>query len=171
MNDGKQGLVHVEDHGAAARTESPLGAAAENSPLHSMMIYDGTVAEDDGIHKTTHRKKRSVLKHRVVMVALIVGAIVGILALMRLTIWSPNSGSSNKQQNNSMSSSKTSWPELVGEPGLQAQATILQENSDVTMAPLVGLDCMVTMDYRTDRVWIWVNNDDDQTVAQTPMIG
>jgi Potato inhibitor I family len=175
MKDSKQGLV-MEDYGEVARAESPPHAAAENSPLHSMMVYDGTITEDDGIHKTT--PKKSSRRGSIVMVTLIVVATVGLLALIGLALWTPGSSSSgSSRSNNSVQNQqqqqqpKTSWPELVGEPGLEAQAAILAENSDIAMAPLVGLDCMVTMDYRTDRVWIWVNDDADQTVAQTPMIG
>ena len=67
---------------------------------------------------------------------------------------------------------KTEWPELVGMPGEQAMAMIIREqNANIVDIYLVPSDAMVTMDYRTDRVRIFVNNDAQQTVARPPQIG
>uniref|UniRef100_A0A7S2YCC1 Subtilisin inhibitor domain-containing protein n=1 Tax=Entomoneis paludosa TaxID=265537 RepID=A0A7S2YCC1_9STRA len=66
-------------------------------------------------------------------------------------------------------SNKTSWPELVGQPGAQAKAIIQQENPHMTTVVMVPEHSMVTMDYREDRVRIFVK--EDGTVAMTPNMG
>jgi Potato inhibitor I family len=66
---------------------------------------------------------------------------------------------------------KMEWPELVGMPGEEAVLIIQQENPSITDVQLVPHDAMVTMDYRTDRVRVFVNYDEQQTVARPPMIG
>ncbi|KAL5561771.1 hypothetical protein UlMin_031518 [Ulmus minor] len=63
---------------------------------------------------------------------------------------------------------KSAWPELVGVNGEEAAATIRRENPNVsTMIVKEGM--MVTMDFRCDRVRIWV--DTYGIVKQTPQIG
>ena len=64
---------------------------------------------------------------------------------------------------------KKAWPELVGKDGNLAQETIQGENPSIIKAQIVPKDSIMTMDYRTDRVRIFVN--DDNTVASTPRIG
>eukprot|EP00500_Bicosoecida_sp_ms1_P000609 CAMPEP_0203815432 /NCGR_PEP_ID=MMETSP0115-20131106/11117_1 /ASSEMBLY_ACC=CAM_ASM_000227 /TAXON_ID=33651 /ORGANISM="Bicosoecid sp, Strain ms1" /LENGTH=142 /DNA_ID=CAMNT_0050724329 /DNA_START=60 /DNA_END=489 /DNA_ORIENTATION=+ len=56
---------------------------------------------------------------------------------------------------------KTSWPELVGAEGEDAVKTILSERPDLKPANVATLpqDAMVTMDYRVDRVRVFVNTD------------
>ncbi|KAF8394317.1 hypothetical protein HHK36_020524 [Tetracentron sinense] len=63
---------------------------------------------------------------------------------------------------------KSSWPELVGAYGEVAVAIIVRENPKVG-AVIVKEGMMVTMDYRCDRVWVWVNK--YGIVKQTPQIG
>ncbi|XP_054807754.1 proteinase inhibitor-like [Prosopis cineraria] len=63
---------------------------------------------------------------------------------------------------------KSSWPELVGEKGKKAEATIERENPLVN-AIIVDEGSIVTTDFRCDRVWVWVNG--DGVVTEIPKIG
>ncbi|KAJ4836292.1 hypothetical protein Tsubulata_008022 [Turnera subulata] len=60
---------------------------------------------------------------------------------------------------------KNSWPELVGTKGEEAAATIEKENPNVN-AVIVLEGTPVTMDFRCDRVRVWV----DGTVVRVPVI-
>lgn len=64
---------------------------------------------------------------------------------------------------------KTSWPELVGVDGEAAKATVEKENTDLSQVVVIPADSMVTMDYREDRVRIFV--DEEGKVARAPSIG
>ncbi|TKY51888.1 Proteinase inhibitor [Spatholobus suberectus] len=63
---------------------------------------------------------------------------------------------------------KSSWPELVGVQGTVAEATIERENPLVN-AKIVPEGSVVTLDFRCDRVWVWINK--DGIVKQVPHIG
>ncbi|KAL8115120.1 hypothetical protein AgCh_021806 [Apium graveolens] len=63
---------------------------------------------------------------------------------------------------------KSSWPELVGERGEVAAAKIEKENPNVN-ANVVLEGTSVMLDFRCDRVWVWVNK--DGIVISTPRIG
>ncbi|XP_058008752.1 cytochrome P450 94A2-like [Hevea brasiliensis] len=63
---------------------------------------------------------------------------------------------------------KSSWPELVGVKGEVAAATVMRENPKIG-AVIVKEGMMVTMDFRCDRVRLWV--DQCGIVKQTPQIG
>ncbi|KAJ1409414.1 Proteinase inhibitor I13, potato inhibitor I [Sesbania bispinosa] len=63
---------------------------------------------------------------------------------------------------------KSSWPELVGVQGTEAEATIERENPLVD-AIIVAEGSSVTSDFRCDRVWVWI--DKDGVVNQIPHIG
>jgi hypothetical protein len=63
---------------------------------------------------------------------------------------------------------RKSWPELVGMNGEEAKAQ-LQAALPGKKIMLVPKDSMVTMDYRTDRVRIFV--DSEGNVARTPTLG
>ncbi|RZC50474.1 hypothetical protein C5167_018900 [Papaver somniferum] len=63
---------------------------------------------------------------------------------------------------------KSSWPELVRSYGVSAAATIERENPNVN-AVLVPEGSIVTMDFRCDRVRVWINS--AGRVYQTPTIG
>ncbi|XP_033114242.1 subtilisin inhibitor CLSI-I-like [Anneissia japonica] len=65
-------------------------------------------------------------------------------------------------------SCRTVWPDLVGETGDNAKGQILGDNPslDVTIVPYGH---MVTTDYRTDRVRIYV--DKNNIVTKPPKIG
>jgi hypothetical protein len=65
-------------------------------------------------------------------------------------------------------STKTSWPELVGTRGTYAQRVINSERPDLTVQ-IVKYGQMVTMDYREDRVRIYLNQ--SGKVGSTPTIG
>ena len=71
-------------------------------------------------------------------------------------------------ETNSGTSVKTSWPELLGVPGVEAKSKILADNPklDVIVLP-VGSG--ITKDIRNDRVRVFV--DCNEKVAQIPMIG
>lgn len=64
--------------------------------------------------------------------------------------------------------SKTEWPELVGKDGEEAKAKILEEFPKLTVFT-VKVGSMVTMDYRMDRVRVWVNA--SGVVARLPKVG
>ncbi|KAE8692205.1 Cytochrome P450 94A1 [Hibiscus syriacus] len=63
---------------------------------------------------------------------------------------------------------KSSWPELVGINGQVAAHIIAKENPKVSVQ-IVKEGMMVTMDFRCDRVRVWV--DKYQIVKTTPHIG
>ncbi|XWS39630.1 hypothetical protein CRYUN_Cryun18bG0071600 [Craigia yunnanensis] len=63
---------------------------------------------------------------------------------------------------------KSSWPELVGINAEVAAAIIAKENPKVGVA-IVKEGMMVTMDFRCDRVRVWV--DKYGIVKLTPQIG
>ena len=60
------------------------------------------------------------------------------------------------------------WPDLVGAEAGAAAAAIRAERPELSVA-LVGVDSMVTMDHRLDRVRIWVRA--DGTVDSAPRVG
>jgi hypothetical protein len=60
---------------------------------------------------------------------------------------------------------KTSWPEVVGQSVEEAKKVILKDKPDADVVVL-PVGSPVTMDYRTNRVRIFVD-----TVAQTPHVG
>ena len=66
------------------------------------------------------------------------------------------------------SEGKTSWPELVGISGEDAKARLESEapDKDIFMVPS---DSMVTMDYRKDRIRIFV--DKNGNVERPPRLG
>ena len=63
---------------------------------------------------------------------------------------------------------KTSWPELVGVDGQDAKTELEEQEPDKKII-LVPEGRMVTMDYRTDRIRLFL--DGDGKVARTPIIG
>ncbi|KAF1860583.1 hypothetical protein Lal_00021627 [Lupinus albus] len=63
---------------------------------------------------------------------------------------------------------KSSWPELVGVQGTEAEATIERENNLVD-AIIVLEGTIVITDFRCDRVWVWV--DTNGIVKKIPTIG
>ncbi|KAL7566100.1 hypothetical protein ACA910_003875 [Epithemia clementina (nom. ined.)] len=63
----------------------------------------------------------------------------------------------------------TRWPDLLGVSGEEAKAIIIKENPTLSTVVIIPEGSMVTMDYRTDRVRIFVK--EDGTVATIPMIG
>ncbi|KAG5236323.1 hypothetical protein OIU78_004317 [Salix suchowensis] len=63
---------------------------------------------------------------------------------------------------------KSSWPELLGAEGKVAAATIEKENPLVD-ARIVPDGSVVPLDFRCDRVWVWV--DERGIVSQVPQIG
>ncbi|GAY62554.1 hypothetical protein CUMW_218730 [Citrus unshiu] len=65
-------------------------------------------------------------------------------------------------------SGKTSWPELVGEIGAVAAATIKLQNPIVNPIILM-LGTPVTREFRCDRVWVWV--DAIGRVSKPPVVG
>ncbi|XP_038714046.1 inhibitor of trypsin and hageman factor-like [Tripterygium wilfordii] len=63
---------------------------------------------------------------------------------------------------------KSSWPELVGTKGEVAEGIIERENINVN-AIVVPEGSSVILDFRCDRVWVWVNK--DGVVYRVPRIG
>merc|ERR1719476_337800 len=65
--------------------------------------------------------------------------------------------------------SKAEWPELVGKPGTFAEDHIRKARPDLTSIDVLSEGAFVTMDFRTDRVRVWVSP--EGLVARTPRIG
>ncbi|MCL7023684.1 hypothetical protein MKW94_014166 [Papaver nudicaule] len=63
---------------------------------------------------------------------------------------------------------KSSWPELVGIHGKTAAARIEYQNRNVN-AIVILEGRFVTLDFRCDRVSVWVN--EAGKVVRTPVIG
>ncbi|KAI3913587.1 hypothetical protein MKW92_043243 [Papaver armeniacum] len=63
---------------------------------------------------------------------------------------------------------KNSWPELVGFYGETAARIIERENPNVNAIVLLE-GTPTTLDFRCDRVWVFVN--EAGKVVQTPTIG
>ncbi|XP_010932900.1 glu S.griseus protease inhibitor-like [Elaeis guineensis] len=63
---------------------------------------------------------------------------------------------------------KSSWPELVGVNGKEAEKIIEKENPAVD-AIIVMVGESVVLNFSCERVWVWV--DKDGIVAQVPKIG
>ncbi len=66
-------------------------------------------------------------------------------------------------------SAKNSWPELVGVSGESAKSRILSYRPDIKTIQIIPQGSMVTMDFREDRVRIFV--DQQGKVAKSPHIG
>ncbi|KAG6582360.1 hypothetical protein SDJN03_22362, partial [Cucurbita argyrosperma subsp. sororia] len=64
---------------------------------------------------------------------------------------------------------KSSWPELVGKVGKDAEKIIEKENPLVD-AIIVDEGSNVPFDFRCDRVWVWVSPT-TKIVTRTPVIG
>jgi len=65
-------------------------------------------------------------------------------------------------------STKENWPEFEGKDGMEAEAGIKKENPNLAVH-IMPENAPCTMDYRTDRVRIFV--DKDGKVISTPSIG
>jgi hypothetical protein len=63
---------------------------------------------------------------------------------------------------------RTSWPELSGMPGGEVEITLKASHPDWKIE-IIPDGSMVTMDYREDRVRIWI--DEDGKVARAPTVG
>nr|7AON_A Chain A, Subtilisin-chymotrypsin inhibitor-2A [Hordeum vulgare] len=63
---------------------------------------------------------------------------------------------------------KTEWPELVGKSVEEAKKVILQDKPEAQIIVL-PVGTIVTMEYRIDRVRIFVDKLDN--VAQVPRVG
>ncbi|KNA20992.1 hypothetical protein SOVF_047430 [Spinacia oleracea] len=63
---------------------------------------------------------------------------------------------------------KNAWPELVGRDGHETARIIESENPDV-QATVLPVGSMVTLDFRCDRVRVWV--DSYNNVNAIPRIG
>jgi len=67
-----------------------------------------------------------------------------------------------------ISAEKTEWPELDGRPAEEAKTQIKTDRPDVTVEILPD-GSFATMDYREDRVRVYV--DEDDYVVGTPRVG
>eukprot|EP00200_Dunaliella_tertiolecta_P005691 CAMPEP_0202354346 /NCGR_PEP_ID=MMETSP1126-20121109/9706_1 /ASSEMBLY_ACC=CAM_ASM_000457 /TAXON_ID=3047 /ORGANISM="Dunaliella tertiolecta, Strain CCMP1320" /LENGTH=68 /DNA_ID=CAMNT_0048946801 /DNA_START=153 /DNA_END=359 /DNA_ORIENTATION=- len=63
---------------------------------------------------------------------------------------------------------KQTWPELVGKPYAEAEAVIKRDAPGILVSK-VKPGSMMTMDYREDRVRVFVDNDDK--VEKAPSLG
>lgn len=66
-------------------------------------------------------------------------------------------------------SGKSAWPEVIGLTAEEAERKIKEETSANTRVHVVPHDSFVTMDFRTDRVRIFVDSSDN--VVRSPTIG
>mmetsp|Transcript_93180 Transcript_93180/g.268188 ORF Transcript_93180/g.268188 Transcript_93180/m.268188 type:complete len:131 (-) Transcript_93180:30-422(-) len=80
------------------------------------------------------------------------------------TLTSPN----KKDIMTTTDKSKNSWPELVGLDGQEAKAKLEEQEPDKKIF-LIPEGRMVTMDYRTDRIRIFL--DGDGKVSRAPILG
>merc|ERR1711871_1738278 len=64
---------------------------------------------------------------------------------------------------------KNQWPEFVGKSGADAVSAIRDERKDLSTVETLPDGAMVTMDFREDRVRIFVKA--DGTVAHPPCVG
>ncbi|EXB55549.1 Glu S.griseus protease inhibitor [Morus notabilis] len=69
----------------------------------------------------------------------------------------------------SNSQGKNSWPELVGMNSDVAEKKIKSENPSVTSVNIVPEGSFVTMEIRSDRARVWVN--ENGIVTRVPIIG
>jgi hypothetical protein len=67
-----------------------------------------------------------------------------------------------------MEGGKTSWPELEGKMGEEAKQVIQDQYPDFNIQ-IIPENSMVTMDYRTDRVRVFINA--NGIVTGTPQVG
>ncbi|KAM0911270.1 hypothetical protein ACQ4PT_013579 [Festuca glaucescens] len=77
-----------------------------------------------------------------------------------------SSGTSGPAEGSAATSGeKTSWPELVGKSVEEAKKVILKDKPEAKIV-VVPAGSLVTMDYRTDRVRLFVD-----TVVEVPHVG
>ena len=69
----------------------------------------------------------------------------------------------------SRSINKTKWPELVGRQSREAVDILKQELPGGALVQVLPEGAMVTMDFRLDRVRVFVSEED--RVSSPPMIG
>ena len=81
-----------------------------------------------------------------------------------------DSSSSGSSSSSTTKSKKTEWPELVGLDGEEAKRKVMEERSDLSTIQIVPNNSMVTMDYREDRVRIFVDPKTNK-VTKPPRIG
>jgi hypothetical protein len=78
---------------------------------------------------------------------------------------SPDGFELDEQQNPPQ---RAEWPHVIGMDAEEAKQLILNDVPD-SQVHIVKKSAMVTMDYRTDRVRIFI--DEDRKVVRTPKIG
>ncbi|QMU70771.1 serine protease inhibitor [Streptacidiphilus sp. P02-A3a] len=64
---------------------------------------------------------------------------------------------------------RTEWPDLVGADVDEAALKINGDRPDLVVRPVPSTHA-VTADYRTDRVWLWFD-EESRLVSRTPRIG
>lgn len=90
--------------------------------------------------------------------------VFGFVLIGSLGLWSLQ----KPQEPAAVMADKTSWPELVGQPAEDAKRAILRDRPNLNVQ-IVPEDAMVTMDWREDRVRIFV--DKNNKVAKEPRTG
>lgn len=73
------------------------------------------------------------------------------------------------EKKTSPSINKTKWPELVGRQSREAVDILKQELPGGALVQVLPEGAMVTMDFRLDRVRVFVSEED--RVSSPPMIG
>lgn len=63
---------------------------------------------------------------------------------------------------------KAEWPELLGRPWREAKASVETDRPELTVI-VVPPGSVVTQDWREDRVWLFI--DADENVVKVPRIG
>eukprot|EP00511_Aplanochytrium_stocchinoi_P006399 CAMPEP_0204825748 /NCGR_PEP_ID=MMETSP1346-20131115/3560_1 /ASSEMBLY_ACC=CAM_ASM_000771 /TAXON_ID=215587 /ORGANISM="Aplanochytrium stocchinoi, Strain GSBS06" /LENGTH=137 /DNA_ID=CAMNT_0051953471 /DNA_START=258 /DNA_END=671 /DNA_ORIENTATION=+ len=73
------------------------------------------------------------------------------------------------EKNANSKTPKTLWPATLGLPGTEAVNVIKQERDDLSSVDIIPEGSMCTMDYREDRVRVFV--DESGKVLRIPQIG
>jgi hypothetical protein len=124
---------------------------------------------------STMRRKAVVLSTTLVLIIVITAVVLGLTPSYGSSVFetsnkdalNPTGNTTDEKQYNN-SDTTTSWPELVGMPGEDVKL-YLEDLDPLLRVYLVPLGSLVTMDYREDRVWVYVN--EDGIVMATPKIG
>ena len=110
----------------------------------------------------------SLTQYRLFFLIILVIALASETYATKDTATKKDYGTKIEEESIVMSNEQTSFPELVGIDGEVAKARLQKKFPDFTIKTVPD-GSMVTMDYRLDRIRIFV--DKDRKVSQAPSIG